>query len=146
MGILISHSHMVANFRYKTSWLVLSGEDVHKPPLARAHRGRTGFCTNQGGLPGFALQRCGYLASMALTQAPSQAEMQLCLQEKTCMHLSNLVSASPEPSLQSSRQDQPHPRLSSAPVLATRPCLPWRKPVLVGHSSPCPKVEVQMGQ
>lgn len=36
------------------------------------------------------------------------------------MNSTNFIPVSPEPSLQSSRRDRPHPRWISAPMLATK--------------------------
>ena len=92
-------------------------------PQATAHQSTQGqdrALHKPDGLPGFALEKFGHLAPMTLTQVPSQAQLQLCLWEETCMNLSNLISVSPEPSLRSSRWDRPHPRWTSAPTLATK--------------------------
>lgn len=80
-GILISHSCTVANFRYKTSvaWTL---QGWH--PQAVAHQSaqrQVHVLHKPDGLSGFALEESGH--PMTLTQAPSQAKLQLCLQEET---------------------------------------------------------------
>lgn len=143
-GIPISHSRTVANVRYKTL-VACAVWGRHPQATARwSTQGQDRVLHKPDRLPGFALEKFGHLTPMTLTQVPSQAQLQLCLREETCMNLGNLISVSPEPSLQSPRQDRPHPRWMPQ-HWPPRPCLPWRKWVLAGYSSLCPETEVQNG-
>lgn len=103
VGIRISHSHMVANFRYETLVACAVWRTHSQAATCQSTQGQDSVLHKPGRVPGFTLEKFVYLASMTLTQVPSQAELQLCLQEETCMHFSNLISASLEPSLPTSR-------------------------------------------